>query len=35
MLTNTDQAGLLGRNMLNIRNPLTALLGWDKLSSDC
>ena len=23
------------RNMVNIHNPLTALLGWDKLSSDC
>jgi len=35
MLTNIDQGELHGRNMLNIRNPLTALLGWDKLSSDC
>jgi len=21
--------------MVNVHNPLTALLGWDKLSSDC
>jgi len=35
MLTNIDQGGLRGRNMLNIRNPVTALPGWDKLSSDC
>jgi len=28
--------GPRGRNMVNIHNnPLTALLGWDKLSSDC
>jgi len=28
---------LRGRNMvnMNIHNPLTASLGWDKLSSDC
>jgi len=26
---------LRGRNMVNIHNQLTALLGWDKLSSDC
>jgi len=24
-----------GCNTVNIHNPLTALLGWDKLSSDC
>ena len=24
-----------GRNMVKIHNPLTALLGWDKLSSVC
>jgi len=35
MLTNIDQGGLHGRNMLNIHNPLTALLCRDKLSSDC
>jgi len=35
MLTNIDQGSLRGRNMVNIHNPLTALLGWDKLSSDC
>jgi len=35
MLTNTDQGGLRGHNMVNIHNPLTALLSWDKLSSDC
>jgi len=34
VLKNTDQ-DLRGRNMLNIRNPLTTLLGWEKLSSDC
>jgi len=26
---------LRGRNMINIHNQLTALLGLDKLSSDC
>jgi len=26
---------LRGRNMVNIHNLLTALLGWDKLSNDC
>jgi len=26
---------LRGRNMVNIHNQLIALLGWDKLSSDC
>jgi len=35
MLTNTDQGGLRGRNMFNIRNPQTALLSWDKVNSDC
>jgi len=30
MLTNIDQVGLL-----NIHNPQTALLCWDKLSSAC
>jgi len=35
MLTNIDQGGLRGRNIVNIHNPLTALLRWDKLSSDC
>jgi len=34
MLTNIDQGGLRERNMVNIHNPLTALLCWDKLSSD-
>jgi len=34
MLTNLDQAGLRGRTMVNIHNPLSALNGWDKLSSD-
>jgi len=36
MLTKTDRR-LRGRNMvnMNIHNPLTASLGWDKLSSDC
>jgi len=31
----TMPKGLRGRNMVNIHNPLTALLGCDKLSSDC
>jgi len=35
MLKNIDQRGQRGRNMVDIHNPLTALLGWDKLSSDC
>jgi len=35
MLTNIDQGGLRGRSMVNIHKPQTALLGWDKLSSDC
>jgi len=35
MLTNIDQGGLRGRNMVNILNPLIVLLGWDKLSNDC
>ena len=35
MLTNIDQGGLRGSNMVDIRNPLTVPLGWDKLSSDC
>jgi len=35
MLPNIDQGGLRGRNIININNPLTAPLGWDKLSSDC
>jgi len=35
MLTNIDQWGLRGRSMVNIHNQLTALFGWDKLSSDC
>jgi len=35
MLTNIDQGGLRGRHMVNIHNQLTALLDWDKLSSDC
>jgi len=35
MLTNLDQGGVRGRNMVNIHIPLTALLGWDKLSGDC
>jgi len=30
-----DQGCLPERNMVNIHNPLTALLVWDKLSSDC
>jgi len=36
MLTKADRR-LRGRNMvnLNIHNPLTASLGWDKLTSDC
>jgi len=35
MLTKTDRR-LRGRNMvnMNIHNPLTTSLGWDKLSSD-
>jgi len=32
MLTNIDQGGLRGRNMVNIHIPLTALLGWDSLA---
>jgi len=35
MLTNINQGDLRGRNMGNIHIPLTALLGWDKLSSNC
>jgi len=35
MLTNIDQGDLRGRNMINIHNPLTVLLGWDTLSFDC
>jgi len=31
MLTNIDQGGLCGRNMVNIY-PLIALLGWDNLA---
>ena len=36
MLTKTDRR-LRERNMvnMNIHNPLTVSLGWDKLSSDC
>ena len=34
MLPNIDEGGLRGRNIINIHNPLTELLGWDKLSSD-
>jgi len=34
MLTNIDQGGLRGRNTVYKHNPLSALLGWDKLSSD-
>jgi len=34
MLTNVDQ-GLRGRNIVNIRNPVIALLCWGKLNSDC
>jgi len=30
-----NQEGLRGRNMINIHIPQTALLCWDKLSSDC
>jgi len=35
MLTNTEQGGLHERKMVNTHKSLTALLGWDKLSSDC
>jgi len=35
MLTNINQGGLRARNMVNIQKPLIALLGWNKLSSDC
>jgi len=35
MLTNIDQGALRGHNMVNIHKQLTALRGWDKLSSDC
>jgi len=32
MLTNIDQGGLHGRNIVNIHNPLTALLRWGSLA---
>jgi len=35
MLTNRDQGVLRGRIMVNIHNPLIALFGWVKFSSDC
>jgi len=34
MFTNTDKGDLPGSNMVNIHNPPTALICWDKLSSD-
>jgi len=34
-LTNIYQGGLRGCDVVNIYKPLTALLGWDMLSSDC
>jgi len=30
-----SDAHVRGHNMVKIHNPLTALLGWGKLSSDC
>jgi len=30
-----SNAHVRGRNMVKIHNPLAALLGWDKVGSDC